>query len=120
MPDLIRDPAFIPAANGKLIEEYVGLINSGTAVASLAHMHSPEGWSEPGQTPEFDEFTLVLKGLLRVEHNGGITDVEAGQALIAHKGEWVRYSTPAPGGAEYIAVRVPAFTPSAAHRDSSD
>ncbi len=120
MPDLIRDPAFIPAANGKLIEEYVGLINSGTAVASLAHMHSPEGWSEPGQTPEFDEFTLVLKGLLRVEHKGGITDVEAGQALIAHKGEWVRYSTPAPGGAEYIAVCVPAFTPSAAHRDSSD
>ena len=117
MPDLIRDPAFIPAGDGKLIEEYVGVVNSGTTAASLAPMHSPEGWSEPGQTPEFDEFTLVLKGLLRVEHKDGVTDVEAGQAIMAHKGEWVRYSTPAPGGAEYIAVCVPAFTPASAHRD---
>jgi ethanolamine utilization protein EutQ (cupin superfamily) len=120
MPDFVRDPAFIPAGNGKLIEEYVGVVNSGTTAASVAHMHSPEGWSEPGQTPEFDEFTLVLKGCLRVEHADGVTDVRAGQAIIAHKGEWVRYSTPAPGGAEYIAVCVPAFTPAAAHRDSSD
>ncbi len=117
MPNLICDPAFIPAGDGKLIEEYVGVVNSGTATVSVAHMHSPEGWAEPGQTPEFDEFTLVLTGCLRIEHKDGVMDVLAGQAVIAHKGEWVRYSTPAPGGAEYVAVCVPAFTPAAARRD---
>ncbi len=119
MPQFIPDPALIPAGSGKLIEEYVGVINSGTAAASLAHMHSPEGWMEPGQTPEFDEYTVVLAGCLRVEHREGTIDVRAGQAIIARKGEWVRYSTPEPGGAEYVAVCVPAFTPTAAHRDAS-
>jgi mannose-6-phosphate isomerase-like protein (cupin superfamily) len=80
-------------------------------------MHSPAGWSEPGQTPEFDEFTVVLSGILRVEHRDGVFDVHAGQAIIAHQGEWVRYSTPGPDGAEYMAVCLPAFTPYSAHRD---
>jgi mannose-6-phosphate isomerase-like protein (cupin superfamily) len=119
MPTLIAQPACIePAGNKpKKIEEYIGLINSQTAIASVARMRSPSGWVEPGQTPEFDEFTIVLKGALRVEHLQGIMDVAAGQAVIAHRGEWVRYSTPGAEGAEYIAVCVPAFSARTVHRD---
>ena len=120
MPTLIPSPTRIaPAGNKpKLIDEYVGRVNSHTDAASVAHMHSPSGWEEPGQTPEFDEFTLVLAGVLRVEHAGGVTEVGAGQAIITHRGEWVRYSTPGPEGAEYIAVCVPAFSPATVHRDA--
>jgi len=100
-----------------LIEEYIGRVNSGTDAVSVAHMHSPSGWQEPGQTPEFDEFTLVLRGSLRVEHREGYLDVEAGQAVIARRGEWVRYSTPSAEGAEYVAVCLPAFAPETVHRD---
>ena len=119
MPTLIEKPARVTAAGNKpkLIDEYVGRVNSGTAAASVAHMRSPGGWQEPGQTPEFDEFTYVLKGALHVEHAGGAIDVRAGQAIIAHKGEWIRYSTPEPEGAEYIAVCVPAFSMDTVHRD---
>lgn len=124
MPSLIAQPTRIPAPGNKpkLIDEYVGRINSKTASASVAHMRSPAGWIEPGQTPEFDEFTIVLKGMLRVEHRDakGKTaslDVAAGQAVIAHAGEWVRYSTPNEGGAEYIAVCLPAFSMATVHRD---
>ena len=116
MPNLIDCPTTIPVAGGKNVNEYVGLVNSGTAAVSVAHMRSPAGWSEPGQSPEFDEVSVVLKGELRVEYRGGVMEVRAGQAVVAQKGEWVRYSTPR--GAEYIAVCVPAFTPAAAHRDS--
>src|SRR5215472_11885962 len=120
MPTLISAPARVTAAGNKpkLIDEYVGRVNSSTSAASIAHMHSPSGWEEPGQTPEFDEFTVVLHGSLRVEHGGGYIDVAAGQAVIAHRGEWVRYSTPHVEGAEYIAVCLPAFTPDTVHRDS--
>lgn len=117
MPELIPHSTRIPVPGGKLIEEYIGRVNSGTSAVSVAHMHSPAGWSEPGQTPEFDEFTLVLRGCLRVEHRDGFLDVRGGQAVTAHKGEWVRYSTPEPEGAEYVAVCVPAFTPESARRD---
>jgi len=119
MPTLINTPTRIEAAGNKpkLIDEYVGRVNSNTATASVAHMRSPGGWVEPGQTPEFDEFTVVLRGMLRVEHAGGHMDVRAGQAVIAHRGEWVRYSTPEADGAEYIAVCVPAFSPGTVHRD---
>ena len=119
MPTLIGQPTRIaPAGNKpKQIDEYIGRINSQTDAASVAHMHSPEGWQEPGQTPEFDEFTIVLKGSLRVESLHGMMDVAAGQAVIAHRGEWVRYSTPSADGAEYIAVCVPAFSPQTVHRD---
>ena len=119
MVQLIPTPTVIEAAGSKpkLIEEYVGRVNSGTAEASLAHMNSPAGWEEPGQMPEFDEFTLVLGGTLRVATRDGEIDVAAGQAVIAPKGEWVRYSSPHEGGAEYIAVCVPAFSPDAMHRD---
>ena len=119
MPTLISAPARIESAGTKpkLIEEYVGRVNSFTQGLSIAHMHSPSGWSEPGQTPEFDEFTVVLRGSLRVEHGDGWLDVNAGQAVIAHRGEWVRYSTPHPDGAEYIAVCLPAFAPETVHRD---
>ena len=119
MPVLIAQPARVEAAGNKpkLIDEYVGRVNSGTSVLSVAHMRSPEGWQEPGQTPEFAEFTLVLRGVLRVEHRGGMMDVHAGQAVIANCGEWVRYSTPAAEGAEYIAVCLPAFSMDAVHRD---
>lgn len=102
----------------KLIEEYIGLVNSKTSAASVAHMRSPEGWVEPGQTPQFDEFTIVLKGMLRVEHKAGALDVRAGQAVIAHAGEWVRYSTPEESGAEYVAVCLPAFSMESVHRDA--
>jgi mannose-6-phosphate isomerase-like protein (cupin superfamily) len=115
MPELIARPLQIPVPGNKIIDEYVGRVNNGEAQASVAHMRSPAGWSEPGQRPEFDEFTVVLKGTLRVEHSEGITEVNAGQAVIVRKGEWVRYSTPQ--GAEYIAVCVPAFSPDTVHRD---
>jgi ethanolamine utilization protein EutQ len=119
MPTLIPEPTRIQAAGNKpkLIDEYIGRVNSKTSAASIAHMRSPQGWLEPGQTPEFDEFTIVLKGTLRVEHKGGALDVNAGQAVVAHAGEWVRYSTPQEGGAEYIAVCLPAFSMDIVHRD---
>jgi mannose-6-phosphate isomerase-like protein (cupin superfamily) len=101
----------------KLIDEYIGRVNSATSALSVAHMRSPGGWVEPGQTPEFDEFTVVLRGTLRVEHRDGALDVAAGQAVIAHCGEWVRYSTPGDEGAEYIAVCLPAFSMDTVHRD---
>jgi len=120
MPTHIAAPVRVEAAGNKpkLIEEYIGRVNSGTAAVSVAHMHSPAGWKEPGQAPEFDEFTVVLRGTLRVEHTAGSMDITAGQAVIAHRGEWVRYSTPEGEGAEYIAVCLPAFTPDTVHRDS--
>jgi len=119
MPTLIAQPTRIQAAGNKpkVIDEYIGRVNSKTSSASVAHMRSPQGWLEPGQKPEFDEFTIVLKGKLRVEHKGGSLDVAAGQAVIAHAGEWVRYSTPEEGGAEYIAVCLPAFSMESVHRD---
>jgi ethanolamine utilization protein EutQ (cupin superfamily) len=120
LPTLLGSPTRIEPAGTKpkIIDEYIGRVNSGTESVSVAHMHSPAGWEEPGQTPEFDEFTVVLEGKLRVEHAGGSLDVEAGQAVIAHRGEWVRYSTPDEEGAEYIAVCLPAFSPQTVHRDS--
>lgn len=119
MPTLIAKPTRVEAAGNKpkLIDEYVGRVNSATSQTSVAHMRSPGGWQEPGQTPEFDEFTVVLRGMLRVEHRGGSLDVCAGQAVIAHRGEWVRYCTPEADGAEYIAVCVPAFAMDTVHRD---
>jgi ethanolamine utilization protein EutQ len=119
MPTLIAQPTRIQSAGNKpkLIDEYIGRVNSKTAAASVAHMRSPSGWLEPGQTPEFDEFTIVLKGTLRVEHKGGSLDVHAGQAVVAHAGEWVRYSTPQEEGAEYIAVCLPAFSMETVNRD---
>jgi len=121
MPTLIPTPTTVPAAGEppKVIDEYVGRVNSGTESVSVAHMRSPSGWTEPGQTPKFDEFTVVLRGVLRVEHAGGALDVAAGQAVIAHRGEWVRYSSPSPVGAEYIAVCVPAFSMDLVDRDDS-
>ena len=118
MATLISTPTVIQAAGNKpkLIEEFVGRVNSGTPGVSVARMKSPPGWVEPGQTPEFDEFTLVLAGTLRVETKAGALDVAAGQAVIAPRGEWVRYSSPA--GAEYVAVCVPAFGPDIVHRDA--
>jgi mannose-6-phosphate isomerase-like protein (cupin superfamily) len=120
MPTLITAPTRIAAAGTKpkLIDEYIGRVNSATAAASIAHMRSPAGWEEPGQTPDFDEFTIVLRGMLRLEHGAGAIEVRAGQAVIAHKGEWIRYSTPEPAGAEYIAVCLPAFAPDTVHRDA--
>lgn len=119
MPTLIAEPVRIPSVGTppKSIEEFVGRVTSQTDSVSVAHMNSPAGWSEPGQRPAFDEVTVVLNGRLRVEHRGGVVEVGAGQALIAHKDEWVRYSTPYPEGAEYIAVCVPAFSADSAHRD---
>ena len=119
MPTLIDRPARIEAAGNKpkLIDEYIGLVNSRNEHVSIAHMRSPGGWIEPGQTPDFDEYTVVLKGLLRVAYDGGSLEVRAGQAVLAHRGEWVQYSTPGPEGADYIAVCLPAFRPELAHRD---
>jgi len=119
MPTLIPKATRITAAGNKpkLIDEYVGRVNTKTSAASVAHMRSPAGWIEPGQTPEFDEFTIVLKGTLRVEHKNGALEVVAGQAVIAHAGEWIRYSTPHEGGAEDIAVCLPAFSMETVHRD---
>src|ERR1051325_9820660 len=106
MPTLIATPTRVEAAGNKpkLIDEYIGRVNSRHEQLSIAHMRSPGGWLEPGQAPEFDEFTVVLRGTLRVEHHGGTFDVQAGQAVITQAGEWIRYSTPGPDGAEYIAV----------------
>ncbi len=120
MARLIKAPAVIRAAGNKpkTIEEYVGRVCSKTGQASVARMISPEGWAEPGQTPEFDEFTVVLRGTLRVATRRETQDVRAGQAVIVSRGEWVSYSTPEPGGAEYIAVCVPAFSPDLVHRDA--
>ena len=115
MPKLISAPTRIPVPGGKFVDEYVGKVNSGHTRVSIAHMRSPAGWSEPGQRPEFDEFTIVLSGALRVEHESGILNVAGGQAVVATKGEWVRYSTPQ--GAEYLAVCVPAFTVETVYRD---
>jgi mannose-6-phosphate isomerase-like protein (cupin superfamily) len=119
MPTLIPAPTRVEAAGSKpkLIDEYAGRVNSGHDGVSIAHMRSPEGWVEPGQTPGFEEFTIVLRGLLRVEYAGGTMEVHAGQAVVTHAGEWVRYSTPVAGGAEYIAVCLPAFSPATVHRD---
>jgi mannose-6-phosphate isomerase-like protein (cupin superfamily) len=120
MPTLIQKPTVIEAAGNKpkRIEEYVGRVNSKTAAVSVARMKSPSGWVEPGQTPDFDEYTVVLNGSLRVTSKQGVVDVAAGQAVITHKGEWVQYSTPGPEGAEYVAVCLPAFTPDTVHRDA--
>jgi mannose-6-phosphate isomerase-like protein (cupin superfamily) len=119
MPNLIQEPTIIAAAGNlpKRIAEYVGRVNSATEAVSIARMESPAGWVEPGQAPEFDEFTVVLRGMLRVETKGETIDVRAGQAITAHRGEWVRYSSPEAGGAEYMAVCVPAFSPDLVHRD---
>jgi len=119
MPTHIASPAVIPAAGSgdKVIREYVGRVNSGTPAVSVAHMQSPAGWVEPGQTPDFDEYTVVLQGMLQVAHRDGILSVHAGEAVITRRGEWVQYSTPSGKGAEYIAVCLPAFSPDAVHRD---
>ena len=120
MPTLIEKPTVIQAAGNKpkQIQEFAGRVNSGHAGVSVARMVSPEGWVEPGQRPEFEEVTVVLRGMLRVEHDGGALDVRAGQAVVARPGEWVRYSSPEQGGAEYIAVCLPAFSPDTVHRDA--
>ena len=111
-------PASRPAGTKpKLIDEYVGRVNTGEGRVSVAHMRSPEGWVEPGQRPDFDEYTLVIEGALHVEHEGGADEVRAGQAILVRAGEWVRYSTPEPGGAAYVAVCLPAFSPDTVHRD---
>ncbi len=119
MPVLIEAPAVIEAAGNKpkRIEEFAGRVRTEHEAVSVARMVAPSGWVEPGQRPEFEEITVVLKGSLRVEHEGGALDVEAGQAVVTHAGEWVRYSTPGPEGAEYIAICLPAFSPDTVHRD---
>ncbi len=121
MAQLIQQPTRIEAAGNKpkIIDEYVGLVSSHTGRLSIARMQSPSGWLEPGQTPDFDEYTVVLRGMLRVETKTGILEVHAGQAVLTSRGEWVRYSTPGSEGAEYIAVCLPAFSPSTVHRDSA-
>lgn len=120
MPHLIATPTRITAAGNlpKTIDEFIGRVNTGEPGLSIAHMRSPAGWQEPGQTPEFYEFTIVLKGMLRVDFAGGALEVRAGQAVITNKGEWVRYSTPETEGAEYIAVCLPAFSMHTVHRDA--
>src|SRR4051812_37722008 len=117
MPTLINQPTSIKSAGTKpkLIEEFVGRVNSREARLSVARMTSPAGWEEPGQRPEFDEFTIVLSGTLHVKHEAGEMDVNAGQAIVTHAGEWVQYSTP--NGAQYVAVCLPAFSPATVHRD---
>ena len=119
MPRLIERPAIIDCdgTKPKQIQEFAGRVNSGHAGVSVARMISPSGWEEPGQRPEFEEITVVLKGMLRVEHDAGVLDVQTGQAVVASAGEWVRYSTPGPEGAEYVAVCLPAFSPTTVHRD---
>ncbi|HEY3732623.1 MAG TPA: cupin domain-containing protein [Streptosporangiaceae bacterium] len=119
MPELIDAPSRVTAAGEppKLIDEYIGRVATGEARLSVAHMRSPSGWSEPGQRPEFDEFTVVLNGALLVEFDGGQLTVQAGQAVHTAPGEWVRYSSPGADGAEYIAVCLPAFSPGTVHRD---
>jgi mannose-6-phosphate isomerase-like protein (cupin superfamily) len=120
MPRLIEAPIVVEAAGTKpkLIEEFVGRTSTGTTAVSVARMRSPSGWEEPGQRPEFQEITVVLKGSLRVAFEGGQLDVGAGQAVITAPGEWVRYSTPHPDGAEYVAICLPAFSPQTVHRDA--
>ena len=120
MPQLIESPSRVEAAGTKpkLIDEYAGRVNTGDERVSVAHMRSPSGWVEPGQRPDFDEWTLVLDGTLTVEHEAGSVDVRAGQGILVRGGEWVRYSTPYPGGAEYVAVCLPAFSPDTVHRDA--
>lgn len=117
MPRFVEKPSVVKAAGNvpKVIEEFVGRVNTGTEAVSVARMKSPAGWVEPGQTPSFDEWTVVLKGALRVEWRDGSRDVQAGQAVLAPRGEWVRYSSP--GGAEYVAVCLPAFSPDTVNRD---
>jgi mannose-6-phosphate isomerase-like protein (cupin superfamily) len=119
VPRLIAAPAVVAAAGTKpkRIEEFAGRVNSGHSGVSVARMVSPSGWQEPGQRPEFEEITVVLRGMIRVEHEGGALDVAAGQAVVTAPGEWVRYSTPGPDGAEYVAVCLPAFSPATVHRD---
>ena len=120
MPELIASPSRVQAAGTKpkVIDEFVGRVNTGESRLSVARMRSPQGWVEPGQRPEFDEYTIVLRGLLRVEHEGGALEIRAGQAVVANAGEWVRYSTPEADGAEYVAVCLPAFSPGIVHRDA--
>ena len=119
MPKQIQRPSIVKAAGNKpkIIEEFVGRVNSKTESVSIARMKSPSGWVEPGQTPEFDEYTVVLRGMLRVTTRSGAIDVKAGQAVITPGGEWVQYATPGPDGAEYIAICLPAFSPASVHRD---
>jgi ethanolamine utilization protein EutQ (cupin superfamily) len=121
MPELIDGPSRVQAAGTKpkLIDEFVGRVNTGESRLSVARMQSPEGWVEPGQRPEFDEWTVVLDGALHIEHEGGALDVRAGQAVLVRAGEWVRYSTPDQGGVQYVAVCLPAFAPDTVHRDDS-
>jgi mannose-6-phosphate isomerase-like protein (cupin superfamily) len=121
MPRLIEKPTVVQAAGNKpkQIQEFVGRVNSGHDAVSVARMVSPGGWVEPGQRPDFDEMTIVLKGMVRVEHDGGAIDVRAGQAVVTTAGEWIRYSSPEADGAEYIAVCLPAFSPATVHRDQS-
>lgn len=120
MPELISVPAVIHAAGNKpkVIEEFFGRVNTGTTATSIARMVSPSGWMEPGQTPEFDEYSLVLRGELTLETRDGVLRVAAGQAVLTKAGEWVRYSTPCADGAEYIAICLPAFSPDTVHRDA--
>jgi ethanolamine utilization protein EutQ len=119
VPEIIESPSRVQAAGTKpkLIDEFVGRVNTGDERLSVARMQSPEGWQEPGQRPEFDEYTVVIDGALHVEYEGGETDVRAGQAILVKAGEWVRYSTPEPGGAHYVAICLPAFSPDTVHRD---
>lgn len=120
MPTFIQQPSIVQAAGNKpkIIEEYIGRVNSKTDSVSVARMKSPSGWVEPGQTPEFEEYTLVLRGTLRVTTKSGSTDIHAGQAVITHAGEWVQYSTPGAEGAEYVAICLPAFSMDSVHRDA--
>lgn len=120
MPELVESPIVIEAAGSmpKMIEEYAGLVSTGNADVSVARMDSPSGWKEPGQKPEFQEISVVLKGILRVDFDGGAFDVHAGQAVVSNPGEWVRYSSPGPDGVRYVAVCVPAFSLDRVHRDS--
>jgi len=120
MPTHIASPSIVQAAGNKpkIIEEYIGRVNSKTDAVSIARMKSPGGWVEPGQTPQFDEFTVVLRGTLRVTTHDGVLDVHAGQAVITNKGEWVQYSTPGTEGAEYVAICLPAFSMDTVHRDA--
>lgn len=119
MPIKIEAPSVVPAVGTKpkIIEEFVGRVNTGHPNVSVARMQSPGGWTEPGQRPDFDEITVVLRGTLHVEHEGGVMEVHAGQAVVTSKGEWIRYSTPGADGAEYVAICLPAFSPETVHRD---
>ncbi len=117
MPQHIPAPTTIPVPGGKVIDEYVGRVTSATETLSVARMTAPGGWSEPPQTPAFDEVTLVLRGTVRLEHDGGVLDVRAGEAVLTRAGERIRYTTPDPDGADYVAICVPAFSPDTVHRE---